>query len=222
MVKKFHQRGDFNVSVCEGSGSRSVFHLLHINIIAVVADYKKKLFNEKNEDKFCLLLTFTIKWIHSAIKFKNCSYSPSCAFNSQKIWVDYIVLACVDNFSQRTLAALTNSFTVEEAMFNLPHEDTFVGSGGLEKLLKKSTVLNLFISLRNIVVHMKNWIKDCEDFIKLLCELPLSIHTKNSENYITFAVGKNKSEIHIIAEVKLKFKCWHYVFDRDSTILMSL
>ena len=71
---------------------------------------------------------------------------------------------------------------------------------------------------------MKNWIKNREDFIRILCELPLSIHTNNSDNYMNFAVKKNKSEIHIIEEVNFKFinMYLYYDFNRVFAILMSL
>ena len=58
----FMIRGDFNVQVYGLSVSRSVFHLLHIDIVAILKEYKKKIYNEKDENQFCLFLTFLIKW----------------------------------------------------------------------------------------------------------------------------------------------------------------
>ena len=55
-------RGDFNVQVYGLSVSRSVFHLLHIDIVAILRKYKNKIFNEMDEDQFRLFLTFLIKW----------------------------------------------------------------------------------------------------------------------------------------------------------------
>ena len=56
--------------------------------------------------------------------------------------------ACEDNLTPKVIATLSDSFTVEQEMFNLPNEDTFVGSGGLEHMLRESTLLIVFHELR--------------------------------------------------------------------------
>ena len=55
-------RGDFNVQVYGLSVGRSVFHLLHIDIVAILREYKKKILKEKDENQFCIFLTFLIRW----------------------------------------------------------------------------------------------------------------------------------------------------------------
>lgn len=57
-------RGDFNIKVFGSSTShmRSVFHLLHTNIFSILHDFKKKMWDEKNDSQFCLYLGFMIKW----------------------------------------------------------------------------------------------------------------------------------------------------------------
>ena len=98
-------RGDFNVQVYGLSVSRSVFHLLHIDIVTILREYKKKIFNEMGENQFCLFLTFLIKWgkfcliMHNvimfigyvALKFKDCSHSPQCTFTAVSVWDEFIV-----------------------------------------------------------------------------------------------------------------------------------
>ena len=58
----FTIRGDFKVQVYGPSATRSVFHLLHIEIVAILKEYKKKILKEKDENQFSLFLTFLIKW----------------------------------------------------------------------------------------------------------------------------------------------------------------
>ena len=70
--------------------------------------------------------------------------------------------------------------------------------------------MQLFFHVRNFVMHMKNWIKKPEDFVKIFCHLPLSIHTQcvktsSPGNYKNLSVGKKKSDFHIVQEASLKF-----------------
>ena len=58
----FMIRGDFNVHVYGPSVSQSVFHLLHMNIVVILKDYKNKFLKRMNEAQFCLYLNFLIKW----------------------------------------------------------------------------------------------------------------------------------------------------------------
>ena len=55
-------RGDFNVRVYGLSVSRSVFHLLHTNIVVILREYKNKIFMTNDENQFCFYLAFLINW----------------------------------------------------------------------------------------------------------------------------------------------------------------
>ena len=55
---------------------------------------------------------------------------------------------------------------------------------------------------------MKNWMVSPEQFDLILCQDPLSIHKqyfqKSPRHYVSFSVGKGKSEIDVIAEVRFQ------------------
>ena len=52
-----------------------------------------------------------------------------------------------EDLTPSIIATLTICFA-EGARFNLPSEDTFVGSGSLRAMLKRSSMLHLFNKLR--------------------------------------------------------------------------
>lgn len=55
---------------------------------------------------------------------------------------------------------------------------------------------------------MKNWITTPEQFVIILCQDPLSIHRqfykKSPHQYVSFSVGKDKSNVDIVLEVWIK------------------
>lgn len=55
---------------------------------------------------------------------------------------------------------------------------------------------------------MMNWMMTPEQFDIMLCQDPLSIHrqyfAEKSRQYVSFSVGKGKSPIDIIVEVRFK------------------
>lgn len=58
---------------------------------------------------------------------------------------------------------------------------------------------------------MKNWMITPEQFDIILCQDPLSIHSQyfveKSPHYVSFSVGRGKSSIDVIVEVRFKWMC---------------
>ena len=78
-------RGDFNVQVYGPSVSQSVFHLLHMSIVVILKDYKKKIWKEMNEEQFCLYLTFLIEWSKLLLSVINKTFIYSYSLCSPKV-----------------------------------------------------------------------------------------------------------------------------------------